>query len=576
MICRTFMTIRYIVIFSYAIQICVSESHSPLVFTNWPPTKAPSFRHQIMMALRPMMRQPSADFLYKRAPQLLPQPQRLVRPMKLAVAVNTPYFLKNHLNSAYKRPTPAPLASSSLTSSQTFQSSPPGPNTGEYVFENPFSNNLLQTTSKSPAGGSTIRLNADRFNPIHTIPAPNLSQLETFPAWQTKSEQEYFEKPYPVFLPQRPNDIHQYQVTEETNDHTINNLISGTRKLYAPDPDPSLPAIKIKPSTDPFSQPSNTNFQTLNLFGTLPPSALIQSPSTSIQFDSSNSPLQQKFLQQQSIVQGMPLSVYNPTYLVTQSNQLLDQHKRHLFQPAPKDKSNIAAASNLSPIQSVASPGQIMTAAKDKIGDVNSYESLPSNPSPLIRENNSVASSVSDSTTLTEKEVSDLINFGKLYNNLDQNSFIASSYYDSFPDPQTDFDITQHQRDNDEILRQANEDIAARKASVTIGSTTGSALQEHQQHLDEQFENVPLRIIVPEPTNEQTETNVNEVKRFDNFSNESNTEVDSYSDIDNRVTMSEVKSEHGSAEIVNDEKAENVSSYDYYSNDSTEDMVHSS
>lgn len=107
-----------------------------------------------MMALRPMMRQPSADFLYKRAPQLLPQQQRLVRPMKLAVASNTPYFLKNHLNSAYKRPTPAPLTSSPLTLSQTFQSSPPGPNTGEYIYENPFSGNLMlqtQTTSKSPS-----------------------------------------------------------------------------------------------------------------------------------------------------------------------------------------------------------------------------------------------------------------------------------------------------------------------------------------------------------------------------------------------------------------------------------------
>lgn len=292
-------------------------------------------------------------------------------------------------------------------------------------------------------------------------------------------------------------------MTEDTNDHTINNLISGTRKLYAPDPDPSLPAVRVKPSTDPFSQPSNTNFQTLNLFGTLSPSALIQSPSTSIQFDSSSSPLQQSFLQQQSIVQGMPLSVYNPTYLVTQSNQLLDQHKRHLFQPEPKDKSNVAAASNLSPVKSVASVGQIMTAAKDKIGE--SYESLPSNPSPLVRERNSASSSEADGPTLTEKEVSDLINFGKLYNNLDQNSFVASSYYDSFPDTQTDFDITQHQRDNDEILRQANEDIAARKASAA-SSTTRSTLQDHQQSVDEEFENVPLRIIVPEPTNEQTET----------------------------------------------------------------------
>lgn len=304
--------------------------------------------------------------------------------------------------------------------------------------------------------------------------------------------------------------IHQYQVTEETNDHTINDLISGTRKLYAPDPDPSLPAFKINPATDPFSQPSNSNIQTFNLFGTLPSSsALIQSPTSSIQFDSSNSQLQQNFLQQQSIVQGMPLSVYNPTYLVTQSNQLLDQHKRHLFQPevdSLKGKSNlIAEASNLTPMHSVASPGQIMTAAKDKISDITSYEVLPSNPSPLIRGKYSTSLTESVNPTLTEKEVSDLINFGKLYDNLDQNGFIASSYYDSFPDTPTDFDLTQQQRDNEEILRQANEDIAVKKASVTSDPTTTSIVTEHQQRLAEQFENIPLRIIVPE-TNVQTET----------------------------------------------------------------------
>lgn len=279
--------------------------------------------------------------------------------------------------------------------------------------------------------------------------------------------------------------------------------------MYAPDPDPSLPAYKIKPATDPFSQPSNSNFQSFNIFGTLPSSsALIQTPTASIQFDPSNSQLQQNFLHQQSIVQGMPLAVYNPTYLVTQSNQLLDQHKRHLFQPAvdTKEKSNlIAEASNQTPVHSVASPGQIMSAAKDKISDVTRYETLPSNPSPLIRGKYSPAMSGPANPTLTEKEVSDLINFGKLYDNGDQNGFSASSYYDSFPDTQSDFDITQQQRDNEEILRQANEDIAAKKIAVTSPTTTTSIVTEHQRRLAEQFANTPLRIIVPETTNGQTE-----------------------------------------------------------------------
>lgn len=135
--------------FSLILTICASESHSPLVFTNWPPTikpQSPSLRHQMMMALRPMVRQPSTDFFYKRTPPSIAQPQRLVRPMKLVA--NTPYFLfKNHLTSAYKRPTITPI---SLTSNHNFHSSPPGPNSGEYVFENPFTNSILPTTLKSP------------------------------------------------------------------------------------------------------------------------------------------------------------------------------------------------------------------------------------------------------------------------------------------------------------------------------------------------------------------------------------------------------------------------------------------
>ncbi|KAJ6637350.1 hypothetical protein Bhyg_10080 [Pseudolycoriella hygida] len=562
------MMTRYFAIFIFISQACALESHSPLVFTSWPPTKSqtPSFRQQIMMALRPIMRQPSTDFLYKRTPPLLPQPQRLVRPMKLSG--NSPYFLlKNHFTTSYKRPTLTPL-----TSINNLKSSPSA-SPGEYVFENPFTNSLLQTQSITPSPTA----NAERFNPIHTIPAPNLSQLEVFPEWKSKPVNEYYEKPHPVFLPQRPNDIHQYQVTEETNDHTINDLASGTRKLYAPDPDPSLPAFKVKPATDPFSQPSNSNVQSFNLFGTLPSSsALIQSPPASIQFGSSNSQLLQNFVQQQSIAQGMPQPVYNPTYLVTQSNQLLDQHKRHLFQPeVVEEKSNLLAeASNLTPVKSVASPGQIMAAAKDKISDITSYEVLPSNPSPLIGDK---FLSNSDAPTLTEKEVSDLINFGKLYDNLEHSGFIASTYYDSFPDGQGDFDITPQQRDNEEILRRANEDIAAKKASVTIRPTIANIVTEQSQISSKEFESLPLRIIVPDnpDTDVQIRAITNEVKRSDDFPIESNTESDIFSNVDEQVTHTETNSVYNLMNASTDDKTEITGSFEFYVDDSTEDMEHS-
>jgi hypothetical protein len=38
---------------------------------------------------------------------------------------------------------------------------------------------------------------------------------------------------------------------------TFKNHLSGTKTLFAPDPDPSLPNHKVKVSTDPLSKPSN-------------------------------------------------------------------------------------------------------------------------------------------------------------------------------------------------------------------------------------------------------------------------------------------------------------------------------
>lgn len=94
----------------------------------------------------------------------------------------------------------------------------------------------------------------DDKGPIHTIPAPNLSpssnpnhnhqhealfHTSTFPQPHTKLEQP-----------------HSYEVHEPSNDqagHTPN----GVPTYFAPDPDPSLPALKVPETTDPHSLPSN-------------------------------------------------------------------------------------------------------------------------------------------------------------------------------------------------------------------------------------------------------------------------------------------------------------------------------
>lgn len=62
------------------------------------------------------------------------------------------------------------------------------------------------------------------------------------------------------------------------------------------------------------------------------------------------------------------------------------------------------------------------------------------------------------------------------------------------------------------------------------------------------------------------------MKRSDNFSDESIIEEDTHSEIYNQGTVTEPKIDYGPT----DEKTESIGSYEYYTNDSTEDMVHSS
>lgn len=173
-----------------------------------------------------------------------------------------------------------------------FQSSPAGPNTGEYVYENPFKTSLtlpLATTTNNhhqhqidnsihnngPSLSSQSSLHhqhhhqSENSGPIHTIPAPNLANNNNFiPEFATGTfhdnhlsltDQHQHQSTF------RPSSTlvhhhHQYQVTEDpTNDQTIHDPFSGQHKYFAPDPDPSLPSKRIQQANDHFSQPSNGN-----------------------------------------------------------------------------------------------------------------------------------------------------------------------------------------------------------------------------------------------------------------------------------------------------------------------------
>lgn len=255
----------------------------------------------------------------------------------------------------------------------------------------------------------------------------------------------------------------------------------------------------------------------------------------------SNQPqLQQHFLQQ-SAYGAIPLTAYNPTYLVQQSNQLLNQHKQHLFKPAASFVSAYNAASTadssapeaqaLFQSPSVASSGQIFSAHQDHLNDVRhdySYHTLQASSSnanvpsferlvaPDGPKSNAIAQGIQQQPILSEQEVANLLNFGTLNGH---QGFIASSYYNT-ESPENPPSIVNSQFDqptkqqiiNEYTLRQAEQEMQLKQTTpptsyqfVTTGSTQtekpldGSVLDEHQKRLAEHFgDRNPLRIYVPD------------------------------------------------------------------------------
>uniref|UniRef100_A0A182JUP2 Uncharacterized protein n=1 Tax=Anopheles christyi TaxID=43041 RepID=A0A182JUP2_9DIPT len=332
------------------------------------PLMYPSFVPKHGIALKPYMTQfragtRLAPVAIRPAPSMI---MSLKRPIKSILS--HPSLMKQPL---LKRPPPPPLAFAAASiKHHKFHSSPLGPSTGEIVFEK-----LKPITTK---------LTSHKDGAIHTIPAPNLGLTKPPKAPNQIRVTSYEDsnkleievkttKPTftakPAFLNLSPTPSpavgtyahhhaigghqHQYQVTEEhSNDVTIGDLYSGHKTYFAPDPDPSLPSKTLVPTSDPLSIPSNGKFATSVLLQSpvahypLQPqtgaSAVIQYvnavPQASYAIPLATQPqLQQHILQQTAMLQEMPVSLYNPTYLVTQSNNLYNNHQQqasvNLFKP---------------------------------------------------------------------------------------------------------------------------------------------------------------------------------------------------------------------------------------------------
>lgn len=329
----------------------------------------------------------------------------------------------------------------------------------------------------------------------------------------------------------QPFQTHQYQVQEANNDQTFRNSFTGQTNYYAPDNDPSLRTQSLRPVDDPLSVPSNGKpkpvdvqfHQNLDNYGA---SALVQEPQYSIDpfgFPVTSQPqLQQYHLQQNTMLrQGMPLASLNPTYLVVQSNNLLNQHQQHLtpnlFRPENGfvDTSVTSQPSfvtsqpsfvtynsyDYSGPQEVASLGQILSAQRDALEqqyEVSSTQA-PSTISNYVHhdgqasQNNPTYSQVPDpkpsnyqysqqnfvdlpDERLTQHDIQNLLNYNGLYQDY----------------------INHRQLENDLILREAQEKLQ-NKLSIQHQQQQ-TAYDLHQLVQQEKYN--PLRIVVPDEDQE--------------------------------------------------------------------------
>lgn len=365
--------------------------------------------------------------------------------------------------------------------------------------------------------------------------------------------------------------IPQYQVTEQINDHTVRvDPFMMKQKYYGPDSAQSIPAYKIAQSFETFNPTNAAPNRPLpieisfvpaqhqaqansapvaapliqnygQLANQVPPQQ--QLPDT-YGIPIGNQPqLQQHLLQQQSMLHNVPV-VYNPTYLVTQSNNLLKQHREHLFKPAPAFLGTINQASltNTQPLQdvnSVASAGQLAEAAHDqqKHEDhaqqqqphsqsqthtqtqtqalqnsisfrpdfVSNGQQIDNTPSfqRYVADRPATNGIIVQQPILTESELNSLLSIGGNDND-GQNRFIASTFYQAQPDPQVEIDNRQRQQFNEITIAKANQELNQKVNTVEVNtvrtnSRKKTAHQEHQEKLAEQFSNkTPLRIIVPD------------------------------------------------------------------------------
>ncbi|XP_039948247.1 bromodomain-containing protein DDB_G0280777 isoform X2 [Bactrocera tryoni] len=251
----------------------------------------------------------------------------------------------------------------------------------------------------------------------------------------------------------------------------LGNDVQQLPKLFAPDPDPSLPVAQLRPATEPFNQPSNGKPLPVDVQSNflVPAQPLVQIIGAQEVATPEIYPIQ--FTQQaqlQPVVGANDAAVhtaYDPTYLITQSNQLYTQHQQQLFQPSASVLHGAYVNADLT--QEIASDGQILQAAKDPHHNIHPV--LDSAPqfaaliaAPVLGEQHSAGhyNLQPQAAALTATSASP------------EGGFVVSNYYDN-----------AGPADNSQLLQAYAEEEAQRLEIEAEQEKQQYALQQQQQHL---------------------------------------------------------------------------------------------
>ncbi|XP_011177657.2 putative uncharacterized protein DDB_G0271606 isoform X3 [Zeugodacus cucurbitae] len=248
----------------------------------------------------------------------------------------------------------------------------------------------------------------------------------------------------------------------------LGNDVQQLPKLFAPDPDPSLPVAQLRPATEPFNQPSNGKPLPLDVQSNflVPAQPLVQIIGAQEVATPEIYPIQYtQQAQLQPLVSANVAAVhtaYDPTYLVTQSNQLYTQHQQQLFQPSVLHGAYV----NADLTQEIASDGQILQAAKDPHHSIHPV--LDSAPqfaaliaAPVLGEQHAAGhyNLQPQAAALTATSASP------------EGGFVVSNYYDNVGP------------DNSQLLQAYAEEEAQRLEIEAEQEKQQYVLQQQQQHL---------------------------------------------------------------------------------------------